>query len=174
MGVDASNVWRSGVEPEQQRTGVLDSSVIIGFLLGQSAILLFVLSLYHSTNHKRIRKQQTGGSSTWKVLGYIDKTSSIIRPQTIISESRLFSFSVLCVFILFSFLKSVYGLLLVFSWLSHVLTLTFPLSLIKESEFRTRVTDSCNEKCHYFKIVPPKPAYPGSYQMVQTKKQQKL
>lgn len=34
---------------------------------------LFVLSFYHLTRHRRIRKQQAGSSSTWKILATLKK-----------------------------------------------------------------------------------------------------
>lgn len=104
----------------------------------QSAIPLFVLSLYHSTCHKRIRKQQECKSSTWKILATLKKALSLGFSLSLLdlpTTHRFFSLSIYF-FILFSFLQSVYGLLVVFSGRSqsqprythmvYVLPLTLP------------------------------------------------
>lgn len=98
---DAHSVWRSGSSRSDRGRECSDGFVIIGFLLPQSAISQFVLSLYHSTCHKRIRKQEAGKSSTWKILATLIKKlhhlpsayHSWISPQHIAFPPSVYTFS---------------------------------------------------------------------------------
>lgn len=77
----------AGAGPQEQRTRLSDGLLSSDFLYPQNAISLFVLNLYHSMCHKRIRRHQAGKSSTWKILTSLIRQSSITWLQSITPES---------------------------------------------------------------------------------------
>ena len=67
------------VEPAENREQDFGMALLSSvFLLGKSAISLFVLSRYHLTYFKRIRRQQASRSSTWKIRATFDKKAILL------------------------------------------------------------------------------------------------